>query len=272
VDHQNGVTPLRLLTTAWAYALCLTSACTQTAPSTGAKASAEPTTTLTLPANTSRAAATPSASAAAPPISPRFEADLLAIAATYATLTRADGTWWAPEDCRAPIHPAFSSTARSGDHAHKLYTLFVKDYASYAALSGAAPPSPPAFVRHVSDLDAITQVIVKEAWTPVESTAWRERCAGRGMGSFLAEVTMEGKAYRACERAGLFVMYRPATGTESTDDGWVYGTVQFELRPDPHAGQSAYVPRVAAAGRVESCMRCHTKAPHGRLFGLAAGK
>ena len=212
-----------------------------------------------------------SASSAAPEvIAPRFEADLLAIAGEYAAMYRADGTWWAPEDCRAPTHPAFLSKAEAGGHGRKLYTLFIKDFGAYAALTGqnVAAERP---LRAMPALDTMGQVIVKEAWTPVESSAWREACR-RGPPSYLAEVTMEGKKYRACEQAGLFVMYRPAAGTEGTDEGWVYGTVRYESRPDRQAGQTALIPRVTSAGRVASCMGCHTKAPHGRLFGLPASK
>jgi hypothetical protein len=210
----------------------------------------------------------------APPqeaIVPRFAADALTIADTYTSMLRADGTWWAPEDCRAPVHPAFASRAESGAHARKLYTIFVKDFAGYAALSGQKV-TPQAKVRSEPRLDAMSQVIVKEAWTPVESATFRERCASGGSPSFLAEVAMEGKTYRACEQAGLFVMYRPAPGTEGTDEGWVYATVQYEPRTDARPGQSTLVPRVTAAGRLASCMGCHTRAPHGRLFGLASSK
>jgi hypothetical protein len=207
-----------------------------------------------------------------PSVDARFEADLLAIADAYPALTRADGTWWAPEDCRAPTHPTFLSMATSGAHGRKLYTLFVKDYASYSALSGWPVDAGVSFFRRDSKLEAMPQVIVKEAWTPVESSAWQEKCASRGMPNYLAEVTMEGKPHRACEQAGLFIMYRAPAGTAGTDEGWVYGTVQYDQIPDPRPGQSSYVPRVTAAGRVESCMGCHTKAPHGRLLGLAVKK
>jgi hypothetical protein len=230
------------------------------------------------PAASASAAATlapsaPPAAATSPElIAPRFEADLLTIEKAYLWLARADGTWWAPPDCVAPTHPAFVSKADAGGHARKIYTLFIKDYDAYAGLSGqqvAAKlqlPAPP-------ELASMAQVIVKEAWTPVEASAPRSACPDDGLTSYLAEVTMDGKAYRACAQAGLFVMYRPAAGTEGTDDGWVYGTVRYERRAEtPKVGERWVIPRVTSAGRVASCMGCHTKAPHGRLFGLAASK
>lgn len=184
---------------------------------------------------------------------PRFHPDLLAIAGSYTSLARADGSWWSPLDCRAPIHPSFVSKAASGEHGRKIYTLFVKDIEGYAALTKKTvlkhDPRPPAEVAKM------TQVIVKEAWHPVEQDA---PCEERRP-SFLAPVTKDGKTYRACGEAGLFIMYKPTTAPEGADEGWVYGTVS-----------SGPQPRVTSAGRVGSCMGCHTKAPHGRLFGMPA--
>ena len=48
----------------------------------------------------------------------------------------------------------------------------------------------------------------------------------------------------------------------------MYGTVWFERQDAQKAGDRWFVPVVTSAGRVESCMRCHEKAPHGRLFGM----
>ena len=66
-------------------------------------------------------------------------------------------------------------------------------------------------------------------------------------------VTPEG-LFRAGAPAGLFVMLR---GAEPGEDErlWTYATV------DP-AGE------VEAVGRLEGCIRCHTDAPYGGLFGL----
>lgn len=198
---------------------------------------------------------------------PRFHADLLAIANSYASMTRADGTYWAPEDCRAPVHPAFASEAKAGPHGKKLYTLFVSDYASYAALAGHDTKAPKFRSKQVPDF---AQTIVKEAWAPVETSEFA-KCKKERLHSHLADVVMDGKTYRACEAAGLFIMYQPKAA-DGTDDGWVYGTVAHEQRPSDRAGQMVWTPRVTSSGRVASCMHCHDKAPHGRLFGPRAAR
>ncbi|MCA9619498.1 MAG: hypothetical protein KC731_10750, partial [Myxococcales bacterium] len=81
---------------------------------------------------------------------------------------------WAPTACRPPLEPVELSKAE-GAHGRKIYTLFVKDIASYAALG--APPSANAAVgaagpsvegtsvegTSVEGMDRFEQVIVKEA-------------------------------------------------------------------------------------------------------------
>jgi hypothetical protein len=79
----------------------------------------------------------------------------------------------------------------------------------------------------------VGQVLVKEAWVPEQ-----------------------GEPPKAKEKAGLFIMFKLDPGTPDTDEGWVYGTVTADGKT------------VTSAGRVGSCMACHKKAPHDRLFGL----
>lgn len=205
-------------------------------------------------------------------IDPRFEADVLAAASNYQAMTRADGTWWAPEDCRAPIHPSFVSKATSGGHGRKMYTLFVKDFDAYKALTpdakvpssvlGRPPPAP-----DLGKTASFTQVIVKEAWTPIAIDAPREAC-DKGMSSYLAPIEMDGKKMRGCKLASLFVMFKSTK--EGTDEGWVYGTIQYERHDEGPVGHTRFESRVTGAGKIVNCMGCHTKAPHGRLFGLPA--
>jgi hypothetical protein len=221
-----------------------------------------------VPACTRDAPARPRpATAAAPANAHPFHAELLAVAASYASLPRVDGTRWALEDCVAPRYPSYLSRAETGEHRRKIYTLFIKDLASYAALSGQTVVERPAKWK-MPELDVMSQVIVKEAWTAVESTASQVPCGSSNITSFLSPVTLDGKTFKACEPTGLFVMYRPAQVTPGTDDGWVYGVVQYESRADARSGQAEHLPRVTAAGRIESCMGCHANAPHGRLFGI----
>lgn len=50
-------------------------------------------------------------------------------------------------------------------------------------------------------------------------------------------------------------MLRLDPKTADTDEGWVYGVVASDLS------------RTLYSGRIETCMKCHTKRPT-RLFGL----
>jgi hypothetical protein len=63
--------------------------------------------------------------------------------------------------------------------------------------------------------------------------------------------------YKAAKPAGLFVMMKLDPKTPGTDAGWVYGTLSADGKA------------VTAAGKVESCMKCHQDAKHDRLFGPA---
>lgn len=200
---------------------------------------------------------------------PRFEADLLAIAAEYQSFYRSDGTTFSPFDCRAPVHPAQASRASDGGHGRKLYTLFIKDFTAYAKLSGVSAAASTAIPLH-GPVRAMPQIIVKEAWTPVLADRYREECRDKEgkLPSYLDHVTVDGKNYAACELAALFVMYRPERPERAVDDGWVYGTVQYDVGPGDRDGQTRFTPRVTSAGKLASCARCHREAPHGRLFGL----
>jgi len=184
---------------------------------------------------------------------PTFHQLLLAVSREYKSYERFDGALrWAPFDCRAPrfdpqvAHQsslAYSASEDNDTHGRKLYALFVKnlpkEYPWYTPIGQSAP---------------IGQVIVKEAWLPeeVQPDTKKERA---GDARFAGH---EGKLFKAGKRSGLFIMMKLEPGTPDTDEGWVYGTVA----PD---GET-----VSSAGRVESCMNCHQKAPHDRLFGLAA--
>lgn len=76
------------------------------------------------------------------------------------------------------------------------------------------------------------------------------------MGRRFAGVTeaKTGRCLQPGEFKGLFVMMRVDDLRES-DRGWLYATV------DPRG-------EVTASGPIASCIRCHERAPHGRLFGL----
>lgn len=74
--------------------------------------------------------------------------------------------------------------------------------------------------------------------------------------SFVPYVRYNGRLYSAAMKGPLFIMFKMAPKTPDTDEGWVYGTTTADGK------------EVISAGRVESCMSCHQKAPHDRLFGL----
>ena len=204
--------------------------------------------------------------AAAVEVDPLLAARLLAIVAEYQGYGRVDDVArWAPADCRIP-QPAsvrVSKSRHNSTHGRKLYSLFARDRWSYVAIANLTPGP--------------DQVIVKESWIPepvdpatIPSQFYTEPVVplpgtrpsppvlGAADDQFHPFASDGTTTFRARERGPLFIMYNDADApAEQSDQGWVYGTVTAD-------GQT-----VTAAGRIRSCMGCHEKAPHGRLFGLA---
>jgi hypothetical protein len=183
------------------------------------------------------------------PKPPRFERQLLEIAREYAAWGRVDDeVRWAPWLCRMP-NPSvarFSAGEEGRAHGGKLYFVFAKDREAYVA--AAKGPQ------------AVGQAVVKESWTPreVDASTERRRVHDEGArGAYVPYAERDGTIWHASERAGLFILFKADTAAD-TDGGWVYGTVTADGK------------RVTASGRVASCMACHAKAEHDRLFGLAA--
>lgn len=152
---------------------------------------------------------------------------------------------WAPALCRrppsAPIRESTSQDAAT--HGRKLYWLYAKDRPAYLeANAGMTQP--------------VGQVLVKESFHAEP---------GRGSGdtgertwvAFVPYVERDGTYFHAGEKEALYVLLKMDPATEGTDQGWVYGT----LTPDGGT--------VTSAGRVASCMACHTEGTTDRLFGLA---
>jgi hypothetical protein len=100
----------------------------------------------------------------------------------------------------------------------------------------------------------IGQTLVKESWQTIEGAPAAATEASKRYRAHL-QLDADGKHFHAGNAAGLFVMHRLDAGTEGTDQGWVYGTVDRDGV-------------VTAAGRVASCMRCHEGANEDRRFGL----
>lgn len=145
----------------------------------------------------------------------------------------------APTLCRMPPGGGGSSglgasEADTGPHAVKLYRLYARDPAAYRGVESGAPQG--------------HQVLVKEAFEPVIYEM-------PGPGRIPPDViSAGGRLLRAGAPAGLFMMWHDASEIPD-EERWTYATVSAE-------GE------VTATGRVESCIDCHSAAPHGGLFGL----
>jgi hypothetical protein len=188
---------------------------------------------------------------------------LKAIAAEYRKWGRVDDYLrWAPFLCIAPApsRARFSQSDDSVTHGRKLYFIYAHKRNEYMGMMDLASAS-------------IGQVIVKESWIPVacdspdpaalEGSA-RESYAGArlehdsdgNVNHYAPYIRRDAQWYRAGDKGPLFIMMKTERGPH-TDDGWIYAT----LTPDGS--------EVTAAGRIESCMKCHQDAPFDRLFGMS---
>jgi len=189
-----------------------------------------------------------------------FEKQMLEVAKKYPDYGRVDDEFrWAPFYCRMP-NPGrvrFSESKDEDTHGRKLYSVFAKDREEYHKLS------------HAQDKNvafASGQVIVKESWLPEEvkdgkipHPEQKRRKLPDGMEvleAFSPYAGRDGKVYKASKIAGLFIMMKVDPKMPDADQGWIYGTLSADLK------------QVTAIGKIESCMECHVKAPHDRLFGL----
>lgn len=172
-----------------------------------------------------------------------WDAEILTIAATYKDYgVLAENPHWGPTACAAPTPPPSPETprlssadSRSG-HGEKLYYLYAKNRAGYVRTGNANGPV------------EVGQVIVKEAFVPVELAQETpppdpKKVARKGSRAFVPG-----------DRMALFVMKKVGRGTPDTDDGWIYAVTDAK-------GQ-----QVTASGKIDSCVSCHERAPHDRLF------
>lgn len=179
-------------------------------------------------------------------------AKLLEIAAKYKTYEKvSDRMRLAPVPCAPAMLPTpdyrLSRSDDEATHGRKLYILYAAKvdplFRSYTpeefTINGKAAPS-------LTD-----QVIVKESW---HAAAMKPN--EKWPASAVAATGPDGKAYRKIGQGPLFVMYQTDPKDPLADDGWVYGTLTADGKT------------VTGVGRLENCMGCHQKAPHGRLFGL----
>ena len=230
-----------------------TLACTRAVPD--ARPTKEPTASSLTVAPPPAPAASAEPAPAGDVLDERFSTELKAVFDGYKAWGRVDDELrWAPFLCRMPEpgRPAMS-VATGGGHARKLFSLFAKNRNAY--VGERAPDAGPT--------STVGQVVVKESYLPEVVNADAGPGSGRAVSMGLGDgdhfdpyITSNGTTYRASTLAGIYVMLRKEPSTAGTDGGWVYGT----LRP---SGE------VTSAGRVASCMGCHTAKP-ARLFGRHA--
>lgn len=197
---------------------------------------------------TAKAADTPPSRSASPVhVETNWPDLILPIAANYTTYPRvSDQANWAPFLCIAQATPTpagiqASNAPESSPHGHKLYHLYARDGDDYLRLP----------FRNAGATSTIGQAIVKRTYTPVEITSAQARALNR------ADVAQrDGRFYRTGQPGDLFIMTKLDPDTPGTHDGWVYAITD-------NTGQN-----LIAAGRIASCMSCHERAPHDRLFGL----
>ncbi len=200
-----------------------------------------------------------------PAVDPRFAVAIREAAAPYKTWKRVDEQpRVAPTACAMPRRPSLGyihmSEAAAAPHGKKLYYLWASNSAAYRD-----PDQPMATgFAIVKESYAATPAPAEPGGT-VEPTAppsggasARGHAASRDADPPLHDKLKVGDAWLTTGAAtGLYVMTKVGPG-EGTDEGWIYGTIT-------PAGE------VSSAGRVASCMGCHERAPHDRLFGLKRG-
>jgi hypothetical protein len=204
-----------------------------------------------------------------------MEPVLLEIAREYKSYVRvSDSAGWAPVLCEAPAPSGVleSASKDASTHGKKLYFLFARDQKDYSAIGWSIFNEKPDGKPFAA---AVGQVIVKESFKPVEVADPKDvppplrRDQDDPNRGFIPPRELPetytrdaaGRLYHTGDAAGLFIMAKVAeaekAGTDKpgTDRGWVYATISADLK------------QVTSMGRIESCMECHVKAKHDRLFG-----
>jgi|GEM_PF-2266184 len=213
-------------------------------------------------------------------VNPNFVHDLWAIAQLYAHAPRVnDRVGWAIPSCVGPRprsdRGGISEAKASEDHGGKLYYLWARDASNYSLERYMGQIHQP----DASDPIATNQYVVKQAFYPhaisSDDATFAERAQREGTYHFSEEEKARlhsalgsqspaaspiafddrGRAYRAGESYGLFILFRPEHHKDQTDQGWVYGTLNA-------SGE------ITACGLIDSCKTCHEEAPRERLFGI----
>jgi hypothetical protein len=190
----------------------------------------------------------------------QFDDQILSIASEYKQYSRvSDESNWSPALCQVPV-PQGVQQSRSrdpGTHGRKLYFLYAKNRSAYmnfefltTRLDGEAETT--------NWKSAIGQALVKEAFVPVPVMKDQRPVTLAPKHSDLPEdqaVNDQGQLYRTGDPAGLFIMLKTDPKTPGTDEGWIYATTT----PDAKT--------IIEAGRIASCMECHTQTTRDRMYG-----
>jgi len=144
---------------------------------------------------------------------------------------------FAPELCMAP--PPSGARMSQADpltpHGRKLYHLYVSNTKGYFEASEGTTPAP------------VGLTLVKESHMAFVA----------GINNNARSSDSVKLAYVPGPVTELFLMNKIGEqDTPETDQGWVYSVAN-------PAGE------IQVSGLIESCMKCHVKAPNDRLFGLA---
>jgi hypothetical protein len=141
-----------------------------------------------------------------------------------------------------------SEAPASTPHGRKLYYLFAKNDEDYLKIQypiGMAGDINDTFPQNVQQPTG--QIIVKEAFHPSEPMDVEPAAPNSHFEDSDGFV-------RPGQPAELFIMLKTPPETPGTDKGWVYATISpSEV--------------ITSVGTIESCIDCHVKAPHDRLFG-----
>jgi hypothetical protein len=186
------------------------------------------------------------------PRPPDVYALLMEVAGEYQRFERVSDWTGSPMSSDAPVRRGMmmsrcSDAAAGGaaaSHCGRMHRLFAREGWDYRMLgqgsgAGAAPGQAVVMPTHRAQVVPFESVPLDDRGNPPEDY-----------------VESGGQWHRAGEAMELFVMLRLSPDTPGTDDGWVYGVLSADGR------------RVIQEGRIDSCLRCHAGAPHGRLFGL----
>ena len=196
----------------------------------------------------------------------QFDEAILKAASEYQNWERvSDRPNWAPTLCRLPpLSGAHISNSKDSEtHGRKLYYLFAENPSNYRSINpvvGGGDVNPP-----VDITQPVGQVLVKQSWMPIEVKRSEvpefdgiSRLVGDdGYRIHPPEYAFDGdRAFKIDKQGPLFIMLKLNPETPDTDQGWVYAT----LTPDGS--------EVTAAGKIESCMKCHVESKNDRMIGL----